>query len=194
MYPPGSYFKTKNYIGGCVCLIKVCALFCFSMENEVNGSLRSYPPLDCFDYYLESKKSNNEMKLFYNVDLINISEYYPFLILNCFAKNKNRCLVKKVHNIVDGICLITIIGLAAAILIVFTIMSELRNLNGKLIMSYVLAVLISHINELTVYYILNCENCSVEYMRNLSFLNFFGHMHVLFWSNVICFDIWLTYG
>lgn len=116
------------------------------------------------------------------------------MILNCFSKNKNNCLVKKVHNVVNGLCLITIIGLSAAILIVFTIMSELRNLNGTLIVCYVLAVLIAHINELTVYYILNCENCSVEYIRNISFSNYFGHMHVLFWSNVNCFDVMLTYG
>lgn len=197
MYPPKTYFKIGNYIGGCVCLIRVCIMFCFSMEKVDDGLLESYPPLECYHYFLESNKSSNELIILYNeflFDLTNINQYYPFFILNCFSKNKNNCLVTKVHNVVNGLCLITIIGLSAAILIVFTIMSELRNLNGTLIVCYVLAVLIAHINELTVYYILNCENCSVEYIRNISFLNYFGYMHVLFWSNVNCFDVMLTYG
>lgn len=202
LYPEGTYFyKTRNiehktfYVKGCICLVRKCLMICTSFEYVTNEKvLFNYKQKVKCNYFFSNTNNNTEVQLMAIERLlktnngIQINQNDEFCTIVFPNKYKQQHCYVVISNFFDGVCLFISIGLSAAILIVFTIITELRNLNGKLIMCYVLAKLIQNIIALVMNNIL--------YIRNFYFAYFlyFEHINILFWSNAICYDIWSTFG
>lgn len=193
LYPKGTYLAFKSngkiYFKGCICLVKKCFKVCTSREFAIDGNFSTVISISNCNYLYSTTSNLTEIKYATEDSQLNISAMKTEINKYCHLKLlSEQYYFIIIYHIVEGICLIATIVVSAAILAVFSLKSELRNLNGKLIICYVLAILITHLNEVIAYNI-DARN----YSRYISFSNFFGHIHVFLWSNGICFDVWSAY-
>lgn len=197
LYSPELYFKQldidgKTYIRGCICLIELCVINCFSHVFPIDWQFNESNFI-C-EYHIENEdKNQTEDACFKRLrkNVLNFAEneiIKNYLDPFCDLRNESYRLVL-IYEIVDVICSIIAIGFSAVILSVYAMIPELRNINCKLIMCYVLAILVTLINQVILSYVLDDTIA-----KNFGFTIYFQHMNVLFWSNVISFDIWRTFG
>lgn len=193
LYPRGTYitfkYNGKIHFRGCICLVRNCFKVCSSREFAIDGNFSRVITITNCNYLYSSTYNLTEIKYTAEDSQLNITAMKTEINEYCSLKLKSeQYYFIIIYHIVEGICLTTTIVFSAAILAAFALISELRSLNGKLIMCYVLAVLFTHLNEVIAYNI-----HATNFLRYIAFSNFFGHMFVLFWSNAICFDVWSAY-
>ncbi|XP_011636121.1 G-protein coupled receptor Mth2-like isoform X2 [Pogonomyrmex barbatus] len=76
--------------------------------------------------------------------------------------------------------------------LVYAITPELRNLYGKTLMCYVMCLIIAYVFLILVNYIYMSPIRALCYTT--AFIIHFSFLASFFWLNVMCFDIWWTFG
>ncbi|XP_011139232.3 probable G-protein coupled receptor Mth-like 3 isoform X2 [Harpegnathos saltator] len=108
-------------------------------------------------------------------------------ILVCFTQD-----IQEEENETHRVGMIISIPFLVATFLVYAITPELRNLYGKtlmcyvicLISSYVFLTLVNHVGYISPYFL-----CII-----IAFVIHFSFLASFFWLNVMCFDIWWTFG
>ncbi|XP_077287960.1 G-protein coupled receptor Mth2-like [Arctopsyche grandis] len=128
----------------------------------------------------------------------------------CIETFENRCLSKeKVQNLVFvcfypatefllprakiaklSICLMISCVFLAATLIVYIVLPSLQNLHGKTIMCHLAAMLIAFSCMARVQW----DEVPPEYCGIYGYVIHFSLLSAFSWLNVMCFDIWWTFG
>lgn len=188
LYPKGTYLFNwdKGFqVKGCICLVRKCTKICSSFDYVTDGKFSKVISRVKCDYYFSTTNNASEIDLKIietQTNRITTNQLDDFCSL--FFPNEEHCYYI-IYYMVDAACLLASIGFSAVILTVFALISELRNLNGKLTMCYVFAILVHHITGIIA------QNVGNYYF---SYFIYFVLINVLFWSNAISFDIWSTFG
>ncbi|XP_057321002.1 G-protein coupled receptor Mth2-like isoform X6 [Microplitis mediator] len=171
------------------------------------------PCSDGFKYRLNPKKNKNDEFIFlinssiYHIkyrDIINNTDYcfgyidkYLYSVVLCHKEN-NNIISSNINSSSSNKNLIASIGMMISLpfllitLVVYIIISELKNLHGCVLINYItclfIAYLILSIAQLSNNYI-NDQLCTA-----IAFVIHFSFLASFFWLNVMCFDIWWTFG
>lgn len=188
LYPKGTYLYEWDKIlqvKGCICLVRTCRKICTSFDYVTDGNFSNVISTVKCDFYFSTTNNASEINLKIierQTNRITKKQIDDFCSL--FFPNEEHCYYI-IYYMIDAACLLASIGFSAVILIVFAMIPELRNLNGKLIMCYVFAILVYHITGILA-----------QNIYNFYFVYFiyFAHINVVFWSNAISHDIWSTFG
>jgi G protein-coupled receptor Mth (Methuselah protein) len=84
--------------------------------------------------------------------------------------------------------MIVSIPFLVATFLVYALVPELQNMNGKCLMFYVAGMIVYSITLPVTNLMQHTNNCVA-----LGYLTYFALMVSFFWVNVMCFDIWLTF-
>ncbi|XP_020285009.1 G-protein coupled receptor Mth2 [Pseudomyrmex gracilis] len=126
----------------------------------------------------------------YCMDILKRKSDYNFYLFLCFPEkekdnNQIRLLLNFVLLIVS--CVFSLITL-----LVYACLPSLRNLHGKTLMCYVSSLLSAYIC-LAITYQINANDAPIT-CKVVAYTMLFSFLSAFSWLNVMCFDIWWTFG
>ncbi|XP_019883791.1 G-protein coupled receptor Mth2 isoform X2 [Camponotus floridanus] len=110
-------------------------------------------------------------------------------ILICATENVPD---NNIEDMLHHVCMAVSILLLAATFLVYAIIPELKNLYGKTLMCYVICLITAYVSMLLVNYISMAAKTPLCIIT--AFFIHFSFLASFFWLNVMCFDIWWTFG
>ncbi|XP_032664894.1 G-protein coupled receptor Mth2-like isoform X2 [Odontomachus brunneus] len=117
-----------------------------------------------------------------NLDKVSMLACVPAHVKATQADEQQITEIQKVGMIIS-------IPFLIASFLVYAIIPELRNLHGKTLMCYVICLIIAYVFTSLVNYVFEWDRCNV-----IAFVIYFSFQASFFWLNVMCFDIWWTFG
>ncbi|XP_020720039.1 G-protein coupled receptor Mth2 isoform X3 [Bombus terrestris] len=160
--------------------------------------------LDCANFYEENMNgtygvtSNGFLKLspsiwlppdMYCVDSLVTDNTDGLLAFICFLNDGDDAARLIISSILMGISCIFLF----LTLIVYLSLPVLQNLHGKTLMCHIASLLVGYLC-LTIIPWITAENDNITPCGIVGYITFFSMMSAFSWLNVMCFDIWQTFG
>ncbi|XP_043794159.1 G-protein coupled receptor Mth2-like isoform X2 [Apis laboriosa] len=146
-----------------------------------NGSLKLLPDREWLtqDSYCVDMLFNNKQDNYCKEDLY---------ALICFPEStENRKILK---TILEGISFIFLL----LTLIVYICLPVLQNLHGKTLMSHVASLMIGYLCISLLPWLRDIKQNNIIFCCASGFLLLFSFLSAFSWLNIMCFDIWRTFG
>lgn len=109
--------------------------------------------------------------------------------LVCFNDETNED-----HYVLSSTCMLISCFFILATVAVYFWLPELRNLHGKVLVSYLLSLFVGFLFLATMQIMLTLDNISNAHCLVFSFFIYFFLLSAFFWLNVMSFDIWWTFS
>ncbi|XP_044003329.1 G-protein coupled receptor Mth2-like isoform X4 [Aphidius gifuensis] len=150
---------------------------------------------------------NGTVIIFENNNPPKIKSHNAFCITNLYDTEKNVSLtaiavcfepqtddVLEKFNISIPLAMIMSIIFLIMTFFVYSVLPELRNIHGKTVMSYSACLCISYLTIVIVQFGGKYVFDNIIFCKINAFSIYFSFLASFFWLNVMCFDIWWTFG
>ncbi|XP_039752847.1 G-protein coupled receptor Mth2-like isoform X4 [Pararge aegeria] len=118
------------------------------------------------------------------------SQTTSFDALVCLAQTKEE----KQNYEVSSSCMIISCVFILATVGVYGWLPELRNLHGRVLMTYLMCLFVAFACLATMQILLIVDNISINLCIGSTIVIYFSLQSAFFWLNVMCFDIWWTFS